>query len=60
MVTLQNTPVRPAVDAATVMVDIRHMNKWYGEFQVLKDINLSVGSGEKLSFAGPPDPANQH
>lgn len=53
MVTLQNTPVRPAVDAATVMVDIRHMNKWYGEFQVLKDINLSVGSGEKIVICGP-------
>lgn len=53
MVTLQNTPVRPALDAATVMVDIRHMNKWYGEFQVLKDINLSVGSGEKIVICGP-------
>lgn len=53
MVTLQNTPVRPAWDAATVMVDIRHMNKWYGEFQVLKDINLSVGSGEKIVICGP-------
>lgn len=53
MVTLQNTPVCPALDAATVMVDIRHMNKWYGEFQVLKDINLSVGSGEKIVICGP-------
>lgn len=53
MATLQNTSVHPASDAATVMVDIRHMNKWYGEFQVLKDINLRVGSGEKIVICGP-------
>lgn len=53
MAMLQNTSVHPASDAATVMVDIRHMNKWYGEFQVLKDINLRVGSGEKIVICGP-------
>jgi len=53
MATLQNTSVHPASDAATVMVDIRHMNKWYGEFHVLKDINLRVGSGEKIVICGP-------
>ncbi|MFO8125403.1 amino acid ABC transporter ATP-binding protein [Yoonia sp.] len=35
------------------MVDIRHMNKWYGEFHVLKDINLSVSSGERIVICGP-------
>lgn len=35
------------------MVDIRHMNKWYGEFHVLKDINLSVRSGERIVICGP-------
>jgi general L-amino acid transport system ATP-binding protein len=53
MAMLQNTSVHHASDAATVMVDIRHMNKWYGEFQVLKDINLRVGSGEKIVICGP-------
>lgn len=53
MATLQNTSVHPASDAATVMVDIRHKNKWYGEFHVLKDINLRVGSGEKIVICGP-------
>jgi len=53
MATLQNTSVHPTSDAATVMVDIRHMNKWYGEFHVLKDINLRVGSGEKIVICGP-------
>jgi len=38
---------------AKIMVEIRHMNKWYGRFQVLKDINLTVRSGEKIVVCGP-------
>lgn len=38
---------------AKIMVEIRHMNKWYGTFQVLKDINLTVRSGEKIVVCGP-------
>jgi len=33
-----------------VMTDL---NKWFGEFHVLKDINLSVAKGEKLVICGP-------
>lgn len=29
------------------------LNKWFGEFHVLKDINLSVAKGEKLVICGP-------
>ncbi|MCP3473512.1 amino acid ABC transporter ATP-binding protein [Bradyrhizobium sp. CCGUVB1N3] len=29
------------------------VNKWYGEFQVLRDINLEVDRGEKLVICGP-------
>jgi len=28
------------------VIEIRNLNKWYGEFQVLKDINLNVKKGE--------------
>jgi general L-amino acid transport system ATP-binding protein len=35
------------------MIDIRHMNKWYGDFQVLTDINLTVKSGERIVICGP-------
>ncbi|MCE0492574.1 amino acid ABC transporter ATP-binding protein [Vibrio sp. DNF-1] len=35
------------------MIRIKHMNKWYGEFHVLKDINLSVTKGEKIVICGP-------
>ncbi len=29
------------------------VNKWYGDFHVLKDISLTVGSGEKVVICGP-------
>jgi len=32
---------------------IRNMHKWYGEFHVLRDINLDVKSGERIVVCGP-------
>jgi len=34
-------------------IEIIAMNKWYGQFHVLRDINLSVKRGEKLVICGP-------
>src|SRR5690606_33296330 len=34
-------------------VEMIGVNKWYGEFHVLRDINLKVGRGEKLVICGP-------
>jgi general L-amino acid transport system ATP-binding protein len=34
-------------------VEIVGMNKWYGEFHVLKDINLTVYKGERIVICGP-------
>ena len=34
-------------------VELRHMHKWYGEFHVLKDINLTVRHGERVVVCGP-------
>jgi general L-amino acid transport system ATP-binding protein len=34
-------------------IAIEGLSKWYGEFQVLKDINLQVGKGEKIVVCGP-------
>jgi len=39
-------PKEPAIE----LVDV---NKWFGDFHVLKDINLSVGTGEKVVICGP-------
>ena len=35
------------------MVEIVNMHKWYGEFHVLQDINLTVARGERIVICGP-------
>ncbi|MCK0142874.1 amino acid ABC transporter ATP-binding protein [Aliiroseovarius sp. F20344] len=32
---------------------MKDVSKWYGDFQVLRDISLTVGTGEKLVICGP-------
>ncbi|MHA6267511.1 amino acid ABC transporter ATP-binding protein [uncultured Aliiroseovarius sp.] len=36
-----------------VAIEIRGMNKWYGAFHVLRDIDLKVYQGERIVIAGP-------
>ncbi len=36
-----------------VIIKVDKLNKWYGDFHVLKDINLSVNRGEKIVICGP-------
>ena len=36
-----------------VAIQITGMNKWYGEFHVLRDINLTVNRGERIVICGP-------
>jgi len=36
-----------------VAVEIVNMNKWYGAFHVLRDIDLTVYRGERIVIAGP-------
>ena len=40
-------------DLSQNMVEIDNLNKWYGGFHVLKDININVGKGEIVVVAGP-------
>lgn len=35
------------------IIVIKDMNKWYGDFHVLKDINLTVKKGERIVVCGP-------
>ena len=35
------------------IIEITNLNKWYGDFHVLKDINLNVKKGEIIVVAGP-------
>ena len=41
------------VSDTDVAVEIVGMHKWYGDFHVLKDINLKVMRGERIVIAGP-------
>jgi general L-amino acid transport system ATP-binding protein len=41
------------VSTSEVAVDIVGMHKWYGDFHVLRDINLRVMRGERIVIAGP-------
>ena len=36
-----------------LMIEMRGVHKWYGEFHVLKDINLEVTKGERIVICGP-------
>jgi general L-amino acid transport system ATP-binding protein len=38
---------------ANSIVSITGLNKWYGDFHVLRDINLDVGKGERIVICGP-------
>jgi len=36
-----------------LMIEMRHVHKWFGDFHVLNDINLEVGRGERVVVCGP-------
>ena len=35
------------------LIRFKDVNKWYGAFHVLKDVNLTVRQGEKIVICGP-------
>jgi ABC-type polar amino acid transport system ATPase subunit len=37
----------------SLMIEMEGVNKWFGDFQVLSDINLQVRLGEKVVVCGP-------
>ncbi len=45
-----SSTVDPQAGSAIQMVDV---HKWYGEFHVLRDINLNVRRGERIVICGP-------
>ncbi|MDA1310277.1 MAG: amino acid ABC transporter ATP-binding protein [Proteobacteria bacterium] len=44
--------IRSAV-SDEVVIALNQVNKWYGEFHALKDIDLSVHKGERIVICGP-------
>ena len=54
VVTAADLPhVAEHVDRGHVAVDMIGVNKWYGDFHVLRDINLNVLRGERIVICGP-------
>ena len=39
--------------SSEVIIYLNHVNKWFGEFHVLRDINLSITQGERIVVCGP-------
>jgi general L-amino acid transport system ATP-binding protein len=44
---------RPEQPASAAAVEIVGMHKWFGDFHVLRDINLKVMRGERIVICGP-------
>jgi general L-amino acid transport system ATP-binding protein len=43
----------PSSDASRASIVLSQVNKWYGEFHVLRNINLTVSEGERIVICGP-------
>jgi general L-amino acid transport system ATP-binding protein len=52
-VTTQDTAGETAEVRAEAIVSFDKVNKWYGSFHVLRDIDLTVARGEKIVICGP-------
>jgi general L-amino acid transport system ATP-binding protein len=50
-VTIAVTP--PKVSSTQVAIEMVDVNKWYGDFHVLQNINLKVMRGERIVICGP-------
>ncbi len=46
-------PTKEMTISEEVMIQLIGMHKWYGQFHVLKDINLTVKKGERIVICGP-------
>ena len=42
-----------ALDSAKPAITLSKVNKWYGQFHVLKDVDLEVARGERIVICGP-------
>ena len=44
---------KPVADRPVDVIEMAGVNKWYGDFHVLRDINLTVRRGERIVVCGP-------
>jgi general L-amino acid transport system ATP-binding protein len=40
-------------DAGRAMIEMRNVHKWFGEFEVLKNVSLQVNRGDRVVVCGP-------
>ncbi|WP_193180807.1 amino acid ABC transporter ATP-binding protein [Nisaea sediminum] len=50
---VENLESHKSTKSDEVVIELLGVNKWYGEFHVLKGIDLSVYQGEKIVICGP-------
>ena len=48
-----STTSTPTWTTGDVIVQFADVQKWFGSFQVLRDINLTVNRGERIVICGP-------
>ena len=53
MVDVREAPVATAPSPVACAVELIGVSKWFGAFQVLRNINLSIRQGEKIVICGP-------
>ncbi|MGB5750636.1 MAG: ATP-binding cassette domain-containing protein, partial [Desulfobacterales bacterium] len=49
----QSTPNDQSTLTGETIIEIVEMHKWFGEFHVLQDINLTVQKQERIVICGP-------
>jgi general L-amino acid transport system ATP-binding protein len=50
---MSESPTPGPVVSDELTIELRDVHKWYGQFHVLKDINLEVKKGERIVICGP-------
>ena len=55
----QTSPNDQTAPTGDAIIEIVEMHKWFGEFHVLQDINLTVQKQERIVIWDPPVPGSQ-
>ncbi len=50
---MQAAAMQEAAAQADLMIAMNHVEKWYGDYRALTDINLTVRKGERIVLCGP-------
>jgi general L-amino acid transport system ATP-binding protein len=50
---MSSNPSESKIQAGEPIIRIQSLNKWYGQFHVLRDIDLEVAKGERIVICGP-------